>query len=313
MLRLKAVVLGFTGALVFAAGAQAADTALRPAPLDYVLRGSTYAGEPAAAPPRFLPQWPAYRRWGGFYAGAQIGRSWLSGDFANATRSQISYILANTELQSEVSGWTTLPRKSTGDMSYGAFVGYNIQWADAVTGVELNYHHVGSTVAAQDTIGPILVSGANLADGSAVQYSVAVASRASVTIHDIVTARARFGWAADRWLPYGFVGAAVATAETSSSTILNVTKAITPPPVIDAFGNAIPQPQGPFNPVSLPRNPQLETRSRIAYGYTAGLGLDFSITSNIFVRAEWEYIGFMSMNDTRVSMNSGHVGVGVKF
>jgi hypothetical protein len=42
MLRLKAVVLGFTGALVFTAGAQAADAAWRPAPTDYsVLRGST--------------------------------------------------------------------------------------------------------------------------------------------------------------------------------------------------------------------------------------------------------------------------------
>ena len=64
MLRLKAVVLGFTGALAVTASAQAADPAWRP---DYsVLRGSTYDGEPAAAPPRFLPEWPVNRRWSGF-------------------------------------------------------------------------------------------------------------------------------------------------------------------------------------------------------------------------------------------------------
>jgi opacity protein-like surface antigen len=313
MLRLKAVVLGFTGALVFAGGAKAADSALRPAPLDYVLRGSTYAGEPAAAPPRFLPEWPVNRRWQGFYFGGQMGRNWVGADFQNATRSQISYILANTELQNEVSGWTTLPKGTAGGMTYGAFGGYNVQWADAVTGLEVDYHHVGQNVSAQDSIGPILVAGAPRGDGSSVVYSVTVASQAAVTIHDLVTARARFAWAADRFLPYIFVGGAVATAETSSSANLTVFKAVTPPPTTDAFGNVIPSVQGPFTPVSLPRNPQSTTRNQIAYGYTAGLGLDVAVTSNVFVRAEWEYVGFMSMNNIKVNMNSGLIGAGVKF
>ena len=70
---------------------------------------------------------------------------------------------------------------------------------------------------------------------------------------------------------------------------------------------------GPFNPVTLPRNPQSETRNWFAYGYTVGVGFDFAVTSNIFVRAEWEYVQFSAINDVRVSMNSGHLGVGVKF
>src|SRR5690349_10778128 len=110
MLRYKAVVLGFAGAFVATASAQAADKAWGPPPIDYsVLRGSHYDGEPTAAPPRFLPEWPVNRRWQGFYFGGQMGRDWVGADFHNATRSQISYILANTELQNEVSGWTTLP------------------------------------------------------------------------------------------------------------------------------------------------------------------------------------------------------------
>ena len=134
-----------------------------------------------------------------------------------------------------------------------------------------------------------------------------------MTIHDIVTARARFGWAADRWLPYAFVGAAVGRAESLSLASLDVRKAITPPPTTDAFGNTVPQPQGPFNPVSLPRNPQFEARSMFAYGYTAGLGVDFAVTTNVFLRAEWEFVQFLAINDVRVNMNSGQVGVGVKF
>jgi opacity protein-like surface antigen len=311
MLRLKAVVLGFTGALAVTASAQAADPAWRP---DYsVLRGSTYDGEPAAAPPRFLPEWPVNRRWSGFYVGAQAGRSWSGADFSNATKSQISYILANTELQSEVSGWQTLPRSSTGDTTFGGFVGYNFQWADAITGVELNYQHLGTNLHVQDTVGPILVSGADGADGSHVQYRVSVTSSAGVTIHDILTGRARFGWAAGRFLPYVFVGGAIARAETSSTASLNVSKAITPPPVPDALGNLIPQPQGPFNPVTLPRNPQVETRNWAAFGYTAGVGMDVAITSNIFLRGEWEYVQFMNIGDVKVNVNSVHAGVGVRF
>jgi outer membrane immunogenic protein len=315
MLRLKAVVLGFTGALVFAASAQAADPAWRPAaPGDYsVLRGSNYDGEPAAAPPRFLPEWPVHRTWQGFYAGGQIGRGWSSADFHNATKSQISYILANTELQSEVSGWQTLPKSTTGGTSYGGFVGYNVQWGEAITGFELNYQHLGNKLQAQDSIGPILVAGAPPGDGSSVTYSVTVSSRAAVTIHDIMTARGRIAWAANRWLPYAFVGGAVGRTETSSSAVLDVFKAITPPPVIDPFGNAIPQPRGPFNPVTLPRNPQSQTQNQFAYGYTVGLGLDFAITSNLFLRAEWEYVDFLKVNDVRVNVNSVHAGVGVRF
>jgi len=196
-------------------------------------------------------------------------------------------------------------------MSYGGFVGYNVQWADAITGVELNYHTVGLNLHAQDSIGPIVVPGASLADGSTVQYAVSVSSQAAVTIHDIMTARARLAWAANRFLPYAFVGAAAGRADTTRFASVSGTKTVTPPPTTDPITGIIT----PGTPVTgildLPRSPQSEARSTIAYGYTAGLGLDFAITSNVFVRAEWEYVQFLPVNNVRLNMNSGHVGVGV--
>src|SRR5450755_3552909 len=73
----------------------------KPQPLpDYSLRGSD-------APVSRAPTFP---RWEGFYFGGQFGRSFGSADFSNGTSSQISYILANTELQGLVSNWTTLPK-----------------------------------------------------------------------------------------------------------------------------------------------------------------------------------------------------------
>jgi opacity protein-like surface antigen len=131
-------------------------------------------------------------------------------------------------------------------------------------------------------------------------------------MRDILTARARFGWTVDRFLPYAFAGAAVGNAEVSRFASVTGTKTVTPPPTVDAFGNVIPG-TPVTNPLSLPRNPQSESRGVIAYGYTAGLGIDIGITANMFLRAEWEYVQFFAINDVRVNVNSAHAGIGLKF
>src|SRR5450830_694010 len=87
---------------------------------------------------------------------------------------------------------------------------------------------------AQDTVGPIIIPGAPLANGSTVQYAVTETSSASVAIHDIVTARARAGWTYDRFMPYGFAGLAVGRADVARfATLAGTTKTTTPPPTID--------------------------------------------------------------------------------
>ncbi len=139
------------------------------------------AGAVAADMPEFLrgSYSPSSTRWDGFYFGAQAGETFASGDFGNANQSALNYILSNTELQNKVSGWTTLPKGSTGGASYGGFIGYNWQWSDVVLGAELNYNHMSLKNGAQDSIGPLIVTGANLPDGSTVYYTVTVASAAT--------------------------------------------------------------------------------------------------------------------------------------
>lgn len=296
--------------LIVGLGSQAAA-----GPLDWlsdpVLRGSQTV-QPVR--PNYQPGKPVYPRWDGFYLGGQIGRSFGTADFSNATRSQISYILANTELQDNVSNWTTLPKGSSTNTTFGGFIGYNTQWDEAILGVELNYNHIGARMAVQDSIGPLLVAGGTQSDGTTVQYRVVVASQAAVALHDAMTARARFGWAAsDRLMPYAFAGIAVGRAEVSRSANVTVSKALTPPPIDIGGGVLVPQPQGPFNPVTLPRNPQTESRNVFAYGYTAGLGVDVGITANTFLRAEWEWTDFASLKDVKLQLNNVHVGLGVRF
>jgi opacity protein-like surface antigen len=266
------------------------------------------AGAIAADMPEFLrgSYSPSSTRWDGFYVGGQAGKTFGTADFSNATGSMVSYMLANTELQGIVSDWTTLSKSSTGGPSFGGFIGYNFQWDDVVLGAELNYNRMSLETGARDTVGPILIPGASLPDGSTVLYSVTETSSASVVIHDIATARARAGWAFDRFLPYGFAGLAVGRADVSrfatlAGTTKTTTSTDTPPVVVSG-------------PLKLPRNPQsLSQGGLIAYGFTAGLGVDVALMQNLFVRAEWEFVEFPNIADFRVPANSARVGVGLKF
>src|ERR1700690_2529215 len=74
---LRAGLVALALILMAPAGAGAAD-------MPELLRGS-YSPRP---PP-----------WGGFYFGAQAGKTFGTADFSNSTASMISYILADTELQ----------------------------------------------------------------------------------------------------------------------------------------------------------------------------------------------------------------------
>jgi outer membrane immunogenic protein len=278
--------------------------------LAVMVSSSAYSADYSAPIPDFLRGSenevigrPTYPRWEGFYFGGQAGKTFGTANFGNANSTQIGYILTNTELEGIVSEWTTLANGTSGTQSYGGFVGYNYQWGEVITGLELNYNHMGLNVANSGSLGPLIVPGATQNNGDTVQYSITVASSASVSIDDIVTARARAGWTYDRFLPYGFAGLAVGRADIAHSTSVTGTKTTTPPaPGVPVTGALL-----------LPRNPQSEEKSELVYGFTAGLGVDVGILPNMFLRAEWEFVQFPDVSDFRVTTNSVHVGLGLRF
>jgi outer membrane immunogenic protein len=266
------------------------------------------AGAVAADMPEFLrgSYSPSYTRWDGFYVGGQAGKTFVSADFGTADNSLVSYMLANTELQSIVSNFTTLPKGSTGSQSFGGFVGYNYQTDDVVLGAELNYNHMAIGIGAQDSTDPVLITSTNPPPGNTLVYNVSVTSGASVAIHDIVTARARAGWTFDRFLPYGFAGVAVGRADVSRYATLGTST--------ETFTTTTTPPISTTLCLCLPRDPQSQSQDGvIAYGFTVGLGIEMALLQNLFVRAEWEFIEFPNIADFRVSANSARVGVGLKF
>ena len=281
-----------------------------------VLRGSSaaaYEGEPVAPPRRFEPVTPVYRRWQGFYLGGHVGMGNAGVDFGQGTASLIDYILRNDVVGTHVVDWTTLSKVDTTGQSYGGFVGYNAQWdGDIVVGAEANYSRAASGglfAASTDSMTRIFNDDAQAPAQHHYFYTATVSSTASARITDYATLRARAGAVFDRFLPYAFVGAALARVDIVRSATVSYTRQDIPDNVAPPAGPIVPQPNFNFGP---------ETRSEnrngvFAYGYTGGLGIDIALLPNVFVRAEAEYIKFFPVQDFKIHVATGRVGVGVKF
>lgn len=233
---------------------------------------------------------PGYMRWDGLQLGAQIGLSNMSTDFGNGTSSQVAYILRNSTLESEAapSTWTTLPEVITNGKQFGAFLGYNVQWSELVVGADIGYNRPSTLEAsAVDSISRIVTT------SDTVQHTVTIASSASLKLVDYATFRARAGYAFGQFLPYAILGAAVGRFNYSTSATVT----------------DVQVPGGTFGPVTSTDSKD----NAFAAGFVTGLGLDVALLPNVFVRGEWEYIAFAPVNGIRSTLNTGRVGLGIRF
>jgi outer membrane immunogenic protein len=312
MSRVGAIVGGLVGVLAIAASAHAADPAWPPP----VLPGSDYHGEPVAPQPRYVPGWTQYRRWEGFYFGGQIGMGDASTDFGQGTASQVAYILRNDIVGDHVSGWTTLSKVDGTKGVYGGFVGYNSQWdGNLILGAELNYSRFlsgGLTGHSADSMTRLFSDDSNAPAQHHYFYTATVSSSGTARITDYATARSRAGLVIDRFLPYGFLGVALGRVDIVRSATVSYTRQDIPdavPITVPPTPPITPQPNFNFGP----QTQSEQQRNALAYGFTAGVGLDVAITQNIFARAEYEYVGFTPVHDFKIHISTGRVGVGIKF
>jgi outer membrane immunogenic protein len=276
-------------AMVFGAvsGAQAAD-------MPDFLRGSI----PASSTPT--------RNWDGWYAGGQVGYSWANTDYGRTVVSMTNDLFRSTTLQDPVSQLTLLGRVNGQSPGFGAFVGRNYQFDDIVLGVEANYNYLSSlATSTAASLGPIQVAepGLVLPAGASAADGVTLKGSASLQVKDEITFRGRAGWATGDFLPYIFGGLAVGRMDVTRTVSSSVTRTVN---FSDGSSTNFPLPQ--FSLTST------EGRTNnFVVGWTGGLGMEYMLWGNVFMRGEWEYIKFMSVKNTVVTQNSVHAGIGYKF
>lgn len=108
------------------------------------------------------------------------------------------------------------------------------------------------------------------------------------------------------FLPYGFVGLAIGSGNYSVTT--------------QVYGQ-----QNSASPAYFPCSSALSTcvdynysnsagqNGALLYGLAAGGGLEWAITSNVFLRGDAEFIQFVPINNISVYIVSARMGVGLKF
>jgi opacity protein-like surface antigen len=279
----------FLAAVMFAVvtGAQAAD-------MPDFLRGTL----PASNTPT--------RNWDGWYAGGQVGESWANTDYSRTAVTQTNDLFRGTTLAGPASELNVMGKVNGQSSGFGGFVGRNWQFDDVVLGVEANYNYLSSLATSTGgTIGPVQVAepGLILAPGDTAVDDVTLSGRAALRVKDEITFRGRAGYAVGDLLPYMFGGLAVGRMDVSSTVSSSVNRTIFH---ADGTTTNVPLPQFALTST-------IGKSNAFVAGWTAGLGMEYMLWNNIFVRGEWEYIRFMSIQNTAVSENSVHAGLGYKF
>lgn len=281
---------------VTAAGAHAAD-------MPDFLRGTL----PAASAPT--------RNWDGWYVGGQVGYSSVSDDFSGSLSGLANQMYAGTVLESVTSNLNPLGKATGQGAGFGGFVGRNYQWDDIVLGVEANYNYVSLKTSATNSTPTVQYSFPGPVTNSTSVYNVRLSGTAAAQVTDAIAFRGRAGWAVGDFLPYAFGGVAVGRIDVSRAASSNASRqdyltTTTTDPITGvttttttAFGSS----QNVSAALSQGRT------NNFVPGWTAGLGFEYMMCGNLFLRGEWEYTKFLSVEDTVVTMNSVHAGIGYKF
>jgi opacity protein-like surface antigen len=257
--------------------------------------------------------------WNGFYAGGEASYTASTMDFTNASDSLKNFMFRNSVLAAPIADWALLKSNTAQSWGASAFVGYNFQHQDIVLGIEANYRWLDNLASSSSSSMSRAITnppGENPPLGHTHTYNVTLTGSAAAQVKDIVTLRGRAGWAWDNFLPYGFFGVAVGRMDISrgvtSSGTLQDDYDKTVPVLVNGTLNNITVHQTDIFPLATLTEGEHKT-NQFVFGSAAGIGFDYMLYCNLFLRAEYENVTFLTVKDTKIYMNSVHVGIGYKF
>ncbi|MBR0852123.1 porin family protein [Bradyrhizobium diazoefficiens] len=252
--------------------------------------------------------------WDGFYVGGQAGFATSNIDFSHAPKSMTDFMLRDSVLQAPVGGWSLLPRNHVQSTGFGAFVGRNWQYYDAVLGVEANYSYMNSlSSSASDSMSRLLApADSTVPKGHIYSYDTTLGGGASLKLKDYATFRGRVGWDGGEFMPYAFGGLAVGRAEVSRFASVawqawddwDETQGLLTVHHHDPL---------PARSQTTPLTQAEQRTNSFMYGWTAGIGIEYALWQCIFLRGEWEHVGFSKVKDISVSLDNFRLGAGYKF
>ena len=280
---------------------------VRAADLDYdYLRG----GEYDPAPERVID-------WSGVYLGGHGGYTSSALGYKGTLTPLIYQNSHNSTAESDFGASTLLnpPSRRVGDTSFGGFVGYNFQFDDLIFGFEADYTNFGRGGTSGDSIGRVKTNSLGLVE------TVDLAGSSATRVNDYGTLRARAGYALGNLLPFVTGGVAIGRARIADATTYkdygynltayNATLAGTVT-YVDNFGYTSFSQTAPS--AGTPAVSALSrTKTKVVAGVTAGAGLEYAITSNIVLRAEYQYVLLNSFDGHKVNLNTVRGGAAVKF
>lgn len=261
----------------FAPAALAADFSLGP------LRGTQYGGSPMGQT----------HIWEGGYFGAFAGVTNGETIFRNGLRDQIRHEQRRSAFENNVptAEWLSLPKANGRANTFGFFGGLNYQYDEAVLGFEVDFTRVNLTMQSEDSLRRVVpLDGLFDSNGSLAGQSRAmtVSGSSAVRLKNLATLRARAGYTMGSFLPFVTAGVAFTDYTVTHSAFRRV----------DGLSQ-----------VQIANS----SKSRIGLGLAAGLGVDVAVTENAFLRAEWQYVVFPSLEGDRVNVNNIRAAAGVKF
>jgi opacity protein-like surface antigen len=240
----------------------------------------------------------------------------------------VAHAVRHTFVENEFSISTFLSPKAddSREGSYGIFAGYNWQFGEIVFGGELDFTRAKLISTGIDAIAR------EVATSNGFSNEVILSGRAESEVKNFGTLRARLGYTAGAWMPYVTAGAAIGEATVRRAVDLQVagyhaSQLAAWQTAYNAWLNGDGANPGvfgayygysSFNPVTFARNmfePQSFTENKkvTAVGVALGAGIDVSLTQNIFLRGEYQWVFFDDLGNQQYTVNTLRAAAGLKF
>jgi opacity protein-like surface antigen len=246
--------------------------------------------------------------WQGLYVGGHAGYSSHNFDFSNTTTGLQQFLVRESIFADSVGDWQLLGSSNVRSAGFGGFVGYNAQYEDVVIGLEANYTRFSSKFGdSSASLSRIIANpeGANPPSGHSYEFEATLAGNARARVHDLVTLRARGGYTMGSFMGYAFGGLAAALVDIDRAATITIDQ-------FDLYTDIALVPHRDLVGTSVASKAESQ-KNLLAFGYAVGLGFEYMLMSNIFMRAEWEYTNLPTAKDTTIQLNTGRVGIGAKF